>query len=90
MQWGAVEYVGVADPPTTTLHVDVLSEEGVVLLEDVASGASLAGLDAATHPSLRLRVRLESTVAGASPELAGWGVVWEEGVRVFLPVVQFR
>ena len=75
---------------TATLQVDVLSEEGVALLEDVRNGVSLAGLDAATHPSLRLRVRMESTVAGASPELAGWGVVWEEGVRVFLQVVFAR
>ncbi len=49
--------------------------------------ASLDGTNAEVHGSLRLRVRMGSSVAGASPELEGWGVVWGERERVFLPVV---
>ena len=90
MQWDVMEYVGASDPPTATLRVDVLSEEGEVLLEDVESGENLDEIDMATHPSLRLRVRMESSVAEKSPELAGWRVSWEARPRVFLPVVRVQ
>ena len=90
MQWDAVEFLGVSDSPTATLHVDILSEDGVVLLEDVRSGASLDGIDVSAYGSLRLRVRMGSSVAGMSPELESWWMSWEERPRVFLPVVRVR
>ena len=78
---------GASDPSTTVLRVDVLSGDGVVVLEDVGSGVNLDGIDPDTYPSLRLRVRMGSSVAGRSPVLEGWGVVLGERLRVFLPVV---
>jgi len=88
MQWDVMEYVGASDPPMVTLRVDVLSEDGEVLLEDVESGENLDEIDMATHSSLRLRVRMESSVAEKSPELAEWQMSWEARPRVFLPVVR--
>ncbi len=90
MLWDSVEFSGVTDPPTSTLRVDVLGEDGVVLLEDVGRGESLGDIDAETNERLRLRVRLGSASETTSPKLGGWWVTWEDWPRVFLPVVQYR
>lgn len=86
MQWDALELSGASHPPTTTLRVDVLSEDGRVLLEDVKSVTSLKEIDPETYPNLRLRARMTSSAADASPELAEWRVSWRSRSRIYLPV----
>lgn len=91
--WGALIFTSAASAPSTTLAVDVLSADGAtVLLPNVVSGASLASIDAAQHPAIRLRARLGSTAAGQSPKLDDWQVTWqtqsqERRVYVYVPVV---
>lgn len=83
--WGTLTFAA-SRPPDTGLAVDVLSEDGAVLRADVASGVSLADLDAARYPRLRLRARLTSPVAGVSPGLSSWQVTWRvASSHVYLP-----
>lgn len=86
--WDRLTLAGVADPPTTTLAIDVLSPDGEVLLSNVASGASLSGIDLGQIPALKLRARLSSTVSGETPALDWWQVSWQTpGYRIYLPAV---
>jgi hypothetical protein len=93
--WGSLVFIPTVDPPTTTLTVDILSLDGSEVLTDVASGTDLAGLiDPALYPSLRLRVNMNSTVAGETPTLEMWQLSWQpddnpspEQKRIYLPVV---
>ncbi len=86
--WGSLTFTRTADPPTTTLTVDVLSLDGTPLLTDVVSGVNLAGLGPAQYPALKLRANLSSTVVGETPALDAWRLGWEvEEYRIYLPVV---
>ncbi len=86
--WDTLVYTATADPPTTTLTVDVLDVGGAEVLTDVASGTSLDALDPAQHPALRLRANLSSTTTGQSPSLSAWRLSWRvEEHTVYLPVV---
>lgn len=86
--WGSLVFTATADPPTTTLTLDVLSPDGSAVLTDVVSGASLASLDPAQYPALKLRVNLSSAVVGETPALDEWRLTWEvEEHRVYLPAV---
>jgi hypothetical protein len=76
--WGTLIFSGGANPPTTTLSVDVLDADGATVLQANASnGTSLAGIDPARHPAIRLRARLATTAAGRSPALDVWQVTWQ-------------
>ena len=86
--WGSLTFTRTVDPPTTTLAVDVLSLDGSEVLTNATSGASLAGIDPARYPALKLRANLSSTVAGETPALDEWQLTWRvEEHRVYLPVV---
>ncbi len=86
--WGSLTFTRTVDPPTTTLTVDMLSLDGSEVLTNVTSGVSLAGIDPAQHPALKLRVNLSSTVAGETPALDEWQLTWRvEEYKVYLPVV---
>jgi len=86
--WGTLTFTGAVDAPTTTLTVDVLSVDGAMLLENVASGASLAAIDPIQHPSLRLRTNLASTAASQTPTLDRWRLTWQvKSTYVYLPMV---
>ena len=73
------------------LTVDILSGDGVeVLLAAVAAGADLGAIDAARHPSLRLRATLRSPQAGQTPLLEDWSLQWEpltQTEKLFLPAL---
>jgi hypothetical protein len=88
-RWGAVTY-SAAVPPGARLAVDLLAADGSVLLADVASGASLAGIDARAHQGVRLRARLSAGPGGERPGLFSWGITWqsaERRQRLFLPLL---
>jgi hypothetical protein len=86
--WGSLTFTSTADPPTTTLTVDVLRLDGSEVLTDVASGTDLADLVDPEYPSLRLRVNMSSTVAGKTPALDAWQLAWQvEEHKVYLPVI---
>jgi hypothetical protein len=89
--WGSLTFTRTVDPPTTTLTVDVLSLDGTELLTDVTSGVSLADLDPAQYPALKLRANLSSTVEGETPALDVWRLAWDvEEHKVYLPLVMLR
>lgn len=87
--WGTVSFNQAAAPPTTTLTVDILSLDGALLLTNVASGTSLAGLiDPTAYPGLRLRANLASAVSGESSTLKEWTLSWQVKEQVvYLPLV---
>jgi len=61
--WGRL-YFTVTVPLSTALTVDVLDAvDEAPLMHNVPNGGSLAGIDAGTHPGLKLRATLSSTVA---------------------------
>ncbi|NLE76839.1 MAG: exo-alpha-sialidase [Chloroflexi bacterium] len=73
--WGLLLYSGVS-PAGSSLSVDVLDARGAALFEGLPSGADLSVVDAAQHPSLRLRARLTSQSGAVSPSLDYWEVNW--------------
>ena len=88
--WGELSFTAAADPPSTTLAVDVLDADGTtVLLANAASGARLDEIDLAAHPSIRLRARLASNSPGQSPKLDMWQISWQtqEQFYIFLPTM---
>jgi hypothetical protein len=88
VHWGSLTFARTADPPTTTLTVDVLSLDGSAVLTDVISGAELSSLDATSYPALKLRANLSSTVAGETPTLDTWRLAWEvKEYEVYLPCI---
>ena len=59
-----------------------------MMLTSVARGVSLAGLDPAQYPALKLRATLSSTMAGETPALNVWRLTWQvEEHKVYLPMV---
>lgn len=73
---------------TTSLTVDVLSLAGSEVLTDVVSGTSLAGLNPARYPGLKLRATLSSRVEEETPVLDQWRLGWQvPEYKVYLPVV---
>jgi hypothetical protein len=76
-RWDALSYAGAGAPT-----VDVLASDGAVLLAGAGSGASLAAIDPAAHPSLVLRVTLPAGEGGTPPTLERWQVSWRVRVGV--------
>ena len=77
VQWGTITFMAGMKAPTTTLTVDVLSQDNAVILANVTSGDQLADLGLAPNQAIRLRVTMTSTAAGESPTLAAWQVSWQ-------------
>jgi hypothetical protein len=75
--WNTLIFSRTVDPPTTTLTVDILNLDGTEVLTNVTSGASLAGLDPAQYPALKLHVNMASTMAGQTPSLERWELSWQ-------------
>jgi hypothetical protein len=86
--WGRIVFTATT-PAMTSLMVDVLSLDGSPLLTNINSRTSLAGLDPAQYPALKLRVNLASAVVGQTPTLVEWQLGWQaaEGDKIYLPVV---
>lgn len=64
---------------TDALRLDVLAEDGSVLLDDVADASrGLGDLDAATHPYLRLRATLADDAQRTPPQLIRWQVTYRQ------------
>jgi len=88
--WQRVLYNAVV-PTNTSLQIDILDGAtdcaAPVLLADVQPGASLAAIDPARYRSLRLRATLRTTDPSLSPALDLWGLRWEVGVRLHLPLL---
>jgi len=75
-RWGRVYWTGNV-PAGTSIRVDVLDgSTGQVLLSNVSSGRSLAGIDAAAHPTLRLQATLRRGFDTGRPVLDRWRVTW--------------
>lgn len=73
--WGSVSF-STNNPSGTIVNVDVYSSEGTLLVDNAASGMSLAAIDSATYPSLRLVAELWTGDANLSPHLLDWKVDW--------------
>jgi hypothetical protein len=87
--WQTVVYSATV-PSGATLQVDILDGASdcaaPVLLADVKPGASLAGIDPAQHRSLRLRATMRTTDPSLAPTLDTWGLRWEVGGRLYMPL----
>lgn len=76
--WETIYFTATTAAPTATLSVDILGmANDEPILHHVVSGQSLAAIDVAEHPALRLRVNMTATAAGALPVLHGWRVTWQ-------------
>jgi hypothetical protein len=87
--WGRLYFTATV-PLSTALTVDVLDAvDKAPLMHNVPNGGSLAGIDAGTHPGLKLRATFSSTVASKTPRLDEWHLNWipDYPHQVFLPVV---
>ncbi len=86
-RWRTLEYVVEKPTAGASVVVDVVSgTDGSVLLANVPSGASLAGINPLAHASLVLRATLESDPADCDqrPILRAWQASWEPLVDVIL------
>lgn len=86
-EWGHMTFTSTATTGTS-LTVDVLSADGIPLISDVTSGASLASIDPITYPSLKLRATFSTNNPANSASLDEWAIVWQPRVhQVYLPAV---
>ncbi|MEZ4867532.1 MAG: hypothetical protein R3C14_39765 [Caldilineaceae bacterium] len=87
-QWAMLTYSATANPPTTTLTIDLLSADGTLLRTGLSDGASLAEIDATYFPALKLRVNMTTTVTGETPSLSMWQLAWRSGTSTnYLPLI---
>ncbi|MBN2002885.1 MAG: hypothetical protein JXA21_05980 [Anaerolineae bacterium] len=64
-----------ADTPRGTgIKIDVLDEDGNTLVKNIRNGGSLAGIDPAIYPTLRLHATLTTDDPAVSPVLKSWQV----------------
>ena len=89
--WGQLHYTAEITAGTA-LTVDVLAADGTLLLASLPNGASLASIDPAAHPSLRLRANLSTQQAGVTPYLDSWAINWTPEAppspqRIYLPLL---
>lgn len=86
--WGRLDLTATV-PISTALTVDVLDALDTLLMHNVPDGGSLAGIDAATYPVLKLRATLSSGVVGQTPHLDEWRLTWlpDNPKQLFLPIV---
>ena len=77
-RWGILEYTKDVSMSGTSLTVDVLDETESTLLSNVPSGTDLhlAGIDAETQPSIRIRASLSTSNFAYSPKLLDWQLTY--------------
>jgi hypothetical protein len=86
--WGSLTFTGLVTPPITTLSLDILRLDNSPVLTNVTNGASLASLDPAQYPALKLRMNMTSMAAGQTPSLEEWQLSWSVGEQKnYLPVL---
>jgi len=86
-EWGRVTFTRTV-PAGTSLTIDVLSAEGIPLLSDVASGASLASIDPTAYPSLKLRATFSTDDLLISASLHEWTITWQPRLcKLHLPII---
>lgn len=85
-QWQQVFYTSTV-PVSTSLTIDVLANDGTVLLPNAQSGDSLASIDSTTYPAVKLRATFVTDDLSRTPELDLWGVRWEVGRKYYYPFV---
>jgi hypothetical protein len=61
-------------PPGTRVVVDVLNQEGELLLADAPSGASLRAIDPISNTAIMLRATLSTQDPSVTPLLKNWRV----------------
>lgn len=85
--WGRL-YFTATIPVSTVLTVDVLDTTGTPVMHNVPNGGSLAGIDAAMYPTLKLRATLSTTPPGQSPSLDEWRITWtpDYPYQIYLPL----
>ena len=86
-EWGHVTFASIM-AAGTSLAVDVLSADGVLLLSDVMSGTSLASINPTTYPSLKLRATFSTDDLANSASLDEWTITWQpRSCKIYLPIV---
>jgi hypothetical protein len=74
-------------PTSTTLVIDILDPNGMVLLPNVTHGMSLAGIDPHNYPAIKLRAHITTSDESISPDIDVWGFRWRIVNRFFLPYI---
>ncbi|MBN1956370.1 MAG: PQQ-binding-like beta-propeller repeat protein [Anaerolineae bacterium] len=75
MGWGTVHFT-VDAPAGSDVQIDLLAQDGTLVLADVSDGQALDGIDVAACPTLKLQGRLTTTVADVTPAILDWGISW--------------
>jgi hypothetical protein len=85
--WGRLYFTATL-PLATHLAVDVLDPTDTPVMHTVPNGGSLAGIDAAIYPTLKLRAVLSSTITGQTPSMDEWRVTWTPNYsyQIYLPL----
>ena len=78
-RWGVLSYTRDISMSGTALTVDILDDADNVLVSDVPSGTDLhlAGIDATTYPSIKVRATLSTSNPSYSPKLLDWTLTYE-------------
>ncbi len=85
-QWESVILTSTV-PADTQLTLDILAEDGTLLLHDVEDDTSLLGIDPGQNPSLQLYASFSTTDPSHSPDIDLWGLTWKVKYKIFIPVV---
>lgn len=85
-EWKEVFYTSTV-PVSTALTIDVLADDGTVLLSDVNSGGSLASIDPSLFPSIQLRATFLTNDVSQTPSLDLWGLRWIVGGKLYFPII---
>jgi hypothetical protein len=76
--WGSLSWSGALET-SDNLQIDVLAADSTVLIDGLSSASgqrSLASIDAAQHPYLRLRATLTDSTTRTAPQLTEWSVAY--------------
>jgi len=83
LAWKRLFYTSTV-PISTSLVIDVLAPDGIVLMSNVHSGADLSSIQDA---SIKLRTTFTTTDTSHTPELDTWGLEWSVRWRSYLPII---
>ena len=75
--WDHLQWEATAPTPSGSVTIDVLARDSTVLIDDLrglGGERSLAVIDAAQHPTLRLRATLADSTTRTAPQLTRWSV----------------
>jgi hypothetical protein len=74
-------------PASTSLVIDLITPDEVILAHDVHNGDDLAWIDPIEHPVLQLSGNFYTTDQSLTPDVDVWGIKWLVINRLYLPTI---